>query len=593
MADNPYTIKSLPGVKRDGTRLENGFYVDGQWCRFQRGLPRKMWGYRTVAVDLPEISRGLNSYNQNAQVSLISGGASTLTQFTLNTSGIVIGKNNRTPSAFPANASYLWTFDSQFDSVGVYPGGYLLAIPGKNLFDIDSNATSPLYVGLVTDTTALVEVTGATAPTPVSGGVVSLYPYAFLFGSDGYVAWSVPNNPQNWTGTGSGEANVTAQKIVAGLPLRAGPGNAPAGLFWSLDSLVRCTFVGGDAIFQFDTLTSQSSILSSQCVIEYDGIFYWVGVDRFLMFNGVVREIPNQLNQNWFFDNLNYAQRQKVFAYKVPRFGEIWWCYPRGDATECTHAVIYNLRENTWYDTELPNGGRSCGEFVSVYEYPFMTGVNVRVNPTPTISTTSVTMGTGLKSFTVAANLNYAVGMIIVISYNASNYMTGFISSYTAGTGALVVDVTSIVGSGTYASWTIEATGTYNLWQHEYGVDELDGTLINSIPSYFQTADISFVADPQNAKNRSMRCTMVEPDFVQSGDMTCQITGRANARAPEVTSEEKIFPAVASTPQEQVVFFKEQRREMRFIFKSNVVGGDYQMGQCIAHLDVGDGTVLG
>ena len=94
------------------------------------------------------------------------------------------------------------------------------------------------------------------------------------------------------------------------------------------------------------------------------------------MFNGVVREIPNQLNQNWFFDNLNYAQRQKVFAYKVPRFGEIWWCYPRGNATECTHAVIYNLRENTWYDTELPNSGRSCGKFVTVFEYPITTGID-------------------------------------------------------------------------------------------------------------------------------------------------------------------------------------------------------------------------
>jgi hypothetical protein len=124
-------------------------------------------------------------------------------------------------------------------------------------------------------------------------------------------------------------------------------------------------------------------------------------------------------------------------------------------------------------------------------------------------------------------------------------------------------------------------------------VDEVDGTKINSIPSYFQTADISFVADPQQSKNRALRCTMIEPDFIQSGDMTCQITGRANARSPEVTSEEKTFPATASTPQEQVIFFKEQRREMRFIFKSNVVGGDYQMGQCIAHIETGDGTVLG
>jgi hypothetical protein len=44
---------------------------------------------------------------------------------------------------------------------------------------------------------------------------------------------------------------------------------------------------------------------------------------------------------------------------------------------------------------------------------------------------------------------------------------------------------------------------------------------------------------------------------------------------------------------QHVVFFKETRREMRFIFKSNEVGGNYQMGQCIAHIEVSDGTVLG
>jgi hypothetical protein len=512
MAPSPYTIKSLPGIKRDGTRFENGFYVDGQWCRFQRGLPRKMGGYRTVSVEMPEISRGLNSYNQNGLVYIVSGGKSYVTQFVLNANGVAVGQNDRTPTAFATNTNYLWTFDTQFDSVGVTPGAYLLAHPGKNLATIDSDATSSVYWGLADDTAIL---TTNTAPA-VSGGVVSLYPYTFVYGSDGYVAWSVANSPNDWAGLGSGEAYVTGQKIVAALPLRAGPGNAPAGLFWSLDSLIRCTFIGGDPVFQFDTLTSQSSILSSQSVIEYDGIFYWVGVDRFLMFNGVVREIPNQLNQNWFFDNLNYDQRQKVFSYKVPRFGEIWWCYPRGDATECTHAVIYNLRENTWYDTELPNSGRSCGEFVTVYEYPLMTGVDA-------------------------------------------------------------ID------------------GKYRLWQNEFGYDELDGVQVNSIESYFQTADISAVADPNQPKNRSLRCSMVEPDFIQTGDMTCQITGRANARSPEVVSEEKVFPDQDNTirPEQQVIFFKEIRREMRFIFKSNVVGGNYQMGQCIAHIEIGDGTVLG
>lgn len=82
---------------------------------------------------------------------------------------------------------------------------------------------------------------------------------------------------------------------------------------------------------------------------------------------------------------------------------------------------------------------------------------------------------------------------------------------------------------------------------------------------------------------------MIEPDFVQQGDMTVQITGRINARAPEVSGPIHTFPAVASEKYDQQVFFKEQRREMRFRFSSNTVGGDYQAGQIIAHIEAGDG----
>jgi hypothetical protein len=111
--------------------------------------------------------------------------------------------------------------------------------------------------------------------------------------------------------------------------------------------------------------------MSSQCVIEYDGIFYWAGTDRFLMYNGVVQEIPNTQNQNWFFDNLNIQQRQKVWVSKIPRWGEIWWFYPRGDATECNDAIIYNVREKCWYDAGLaPGASRSAGTFSEVFRKP-------------------------------------------------------------------------------------------------------------------------------------------------------------------------------------------------------------------------------
>ena len=75
--------------------------------------------------------------------------------------------------------------------------------------------------------------------------------------------------------------------------------------------------------------------------------------------------------------------------------------------------------------------------------------------------------------------------------------------------------------------------------------------------------------------------------------MTVSVTGRANARAKEVTSEAMEFPETPTSPPEQVVFFKEIRREMRFTFRSNTLGGDYQMGMCLAHIEPADGTLLG
>ncbi len=190
----------------------------------------------------------------------------------------------------------------------------------------------------------------------VSGGVVTLHPYVFVYGNDGLIRNSGAGNVQDWVSADANEVSVATGKIVQGLPVRGGS-NAPSGLFWSLDSLIRVSYIGGAGTppqyWRYDLISSQSSILSSQSVIEYDGIYYWCGVDRFLLYNGVVKEIPNAMNQNYFFDNLNYAQREKVWVSKVPRFGEIWWFYPRGTATECTDAIVYNVRENTWYDDAM------------------------------------------------------------------------------------------------------------------------------------------------------------------------------------------------------------------------------------------------
>lgn len=539
MAQNIVQIKSLPGIKRDGTRFEGDQYVDGQWVRFQRGLPRKMGGYRSINKYLQNIVRTLHEYTLDQLTYIHAGSANMLERFYIdgnyNTSVIA----NRTPSTLVESEANLWQFD--VDTAGG-SGLQILAQVAPNLNCICNSEGGQVFYGDAFGTAPLTEITNFPPIYSASGGVVALHPYTVIFGNDGFVMWSTPGDPTDYTGTGAGNAYVTGQKIVRGMPLRGGPGNSPSGLLWSADSLIRMSYTGdATAAFQFDTISAQSSILSAQSPIEYDGVFYWIGTDRFLMFNGVVREIENNMNINFFFDNLNYAQRQKVFAMKVPRFGEIWWCFPKGDSLEPNHAVIFNVRENTWYDTPLPNDGRSAGLFPAVFRKPLMTGIVPTFSPTVERITEDEDVRTTEDG-----------------------------------------DIRLTEGSD---------LPQYRLWIHEVGTDEIDGLTINPVRSFFETADLSLPVMSQT--NNALQVLMMEPDFVQSGPLTVQAMGRANARAPEVNGEVKTIVENPQTPQEQVIYFKEQRRELRFRFESNCVGGDYQMGLILAHVQPGDGTVIG
>ena len=74
-------------------------------------------------------------------------------------------------------------------------------------------------------------------------------------------------------------------------------------------------------------------------------------------------------------------------------------------------------------------------------------------------SATSVTIGTGSKTFTTQSGLSIAVGqfLMIISSANVTNYMFGQATSYSSTT--LIVDVTAVGGSGAHTDWNIVASG--------------------------------------------------------------------------------------------------------------------------------------
>ena len=71
-----------------------------------------------------------------------------------------------------------------------------------------------------------------------------------------------------------------------------------------------------------------------------------------------------------------------------------------------------------------------------------------------TTSNSTLTIGSGTKNLVIGINISYTVAQEILIAYDSTHYMICSIVSYNAGSGALVVNVDSYVGSGTYSLWT-------------------------------------------------------------------------------------------------------------------------------------------
>ena len=739
-----------PGIQRDGTMFASLSYVDGQWVRFQRGLPRKIGGYTGAFLNSFGISRGLIMSATNGLNYIISGYSAGVQQWvTNNVTAIGTGPTSFSMStSFTPNDYNLWQFDIGYDSTG---GGnlQLIAHPGQNLqYITNTTNTRPLYgqftgtslapVGVFTATGTLtsgsklvtfastivaigagVSVSGTGIPSnttvvssslqgygpvgqvtintqgtgytsgtftgvsivggkigsgaqatvvvtggaitsvtvtlggsnylyqdtftlsgggigsgtgfqgtisalatitsnlwtaflnnsattsgaqtltfdnniSVSGGVVMLFPYLFVYGNNGLIQNCAAGDFNNWTSADSNANNVASTKIVKGLPLRGGT-TSPSGLFWSLDSVIRVSYTpttvttgstSSTFYWRYDLITQQSSILSSSSVIEYDGIFYWAGIDRFLMYNGVVAEIPNSMNLNWFFDNLNYSQRQKVWATKVPRYNEIWWFYPRGDATECTDAIIYNVRESqlagkpVWYDAgSAPGAQRSSGWFTEVFPKPIWGDTN----STTTLSIVGSVSGTTLT--VTAVNFGtVAVGQILSGTNVPDQMVITALGTGTGGTGTYTVNNPM---SATVASTTMTANSSI-IWQHETGTNQVYLTNSDAIYSAFETPVLGnqaglVGATQQPGENNWTRCERIEPDFIQNGQMDVIVTGKGYADDIDRPSTPYNF-----TPSTLKIDMREQRREMRLRFESNTFNGDYQVGKIILSIETGD-----
>lgn len=176
---------------------------------------------------------------------------------------------------------------------------------------------------------------------------------------------------------------------------------------------------------------------------------------------------------------------------------------------------------------------------------------SLQVVATTGTSTTSLAVGVGSKSLTTQAGKAWATGAWVYIFAAAavSNYMVGRVTSYDAVTGALVVNVSAIDGSGSHSSWIIGLA-----------TPAADGHLVARDGSRAMTGELMLAADAVNAlgavpKQQAESIAASAGNIaspagtVQAFAMSAAPTGwlKANGAAVSRTTYAALFAAIGTT----------------------------------------------
>ena len=187
------------------------------------------------------------------------------------------------------------------------------------------------------------------------------------------VRWSDQAQPYQWVPSitnQSGEFRLThGSYIVAAQVARV------ENLIWTDSCLYSMQYLGPPYVYKFDVLMDNISIISPNAAISINNVTYWMGLDKFYMYNGTVSTLPCTLKQ-YVFEDLNSAQGFQVFAGGNSGYNEVWWFYCSEDTTVIDRYVIYNYLDNVWYSGNM---SRSAWLDSGIRPYPVAADYNQHV----------------------------------------------------------------------------------------------------------------------------------------------------------------------------------------------------------------------
>jgi hypothetical protein len=158
---------------------------------------------------------------------------------------------------------------------------------------------------------------------------------------------------------------------------------------------VSLQFLGTFFVFSVQELAGNISLFGPRAISTINNTTYWMGVDKFYMYDGRVNTLPCNV-RDYVFKDINFNQSDQIVSGTNEGWNEVWWFYPSAQSNANDRYVIYNFLEQIWYygtihrtawlDTPLRQYPQAVGDN---YVYDHERGLNDDIAPMESFITSS------------------------------------------------------------------------------------------------------------------------------------------------------------------------------------------------------------
>lgn len=379
------------------------------------------------------------------------------------------------------------------------------------------------------------------------------------------VRWSDQDNPFEWVPAITNQAGE--QHISNGSYLVTAVDNRQEILVWSDSALFSMQYIGPPYVWSFNLINSNLSIASPNAAITINGVTYWMGIDKFYLYNGRVDTMPCTLRQ-YIFTNINRDQLYQITCGSNEGYSEVWWFYPSANSLVNDSYVIYNYLDNVWYYGTL---SRTAWLDSPLRAYP-MGAFSVQ------LSYLDGALSSTATSVTLLNGASYPASGTITID---SEQIT-----YTGITGNTLTGCVRGANNTTAASHDAYAKVTYNvpnqIMFHEYGNDDQSTTVAQPIEAYVESSDFD-IGDGHNFGF----VWRILPDITFAGSTVSEprvfmtVKARQNSGTNYAAADQPTVTRTNTVPVEQYtgqVYTRVRGRQMTFRIDSTELGVAWQLG---------------